>query len=285
MMDYILSLKNILDQLDFSEAAKSEVLLYIEKHFRYISSAADKVYSNDEAADPVMKMNNRTALFVLMFKMVKLKLDYMIHGWPEKVMLDTLSDVALRQRLYFSRHGKLGLNREDRIWLKHIYKLEIFKFGALQYEITHFKKLDWKGLTYKEDVFAKLSEGTPILNLHIRRGVDFSKAAVDLSFQLAEKFFSKYFPEHQFRAYTCNSWMLCPGNEVILDGNSNILDFYRRFEIVAESPDPKMALTYIFRGRYRSKRDYPQDTKLQKSALEHLEQLGVGCGIIMRVSK
>ena len=270
--------------LEFDDAAKLETLSYIDANYRFLARAWKMIYTNDDDADNeyILKRRPHTRLMILICKTVFLETIYKEKGLPREVMLDTLSDLTLRQRLYRNRNGKLGLNEEDVLWLKHIYRLNIFKLGSLQFEKAKMKYLPWKGLVYREDVAQIVPEGVPILDVHIRRGVDFSPESVDRSFAWAEQFFTKHFPEHHFKAYTCNSWMLYSGNSKILPPSSNILNFANRFMLIAKSKDKSMAVTFIYGKRFRAKRDYPQTTRLQKCALQNMGNLGVGCGLIWR---
>mgnify|MGYP007126827047 CR=1 FL=1 len=282
---FIDKLAELLFRLDFDEEAKIDALKYISTHYCFISKASNKAYIRENDEYPIRKIKPHTRLMILIYKMVALRNTYYEKGLPEDVLFDTLSDVTLRQRMYLKQYGKLGLSDEDIMWLKHIYELNIFKLGSLQFEIGQMEYLTWKGLVYFDGISKKLHEGMPILNVHIRREVDLSKEAVDESFKRAEGFFTKYFPEHNFLAYTCNSWMLYSGNQRLLTSSSSILGFARRFELIGESNTNDMAIKYIFGKRYRKKKDYPQETSLQKNALNNLKHLGVGCGIIWRKNK
>jgi hypothetical protein len=272
--ELIEKLSGILSLLDFDEEAKEDALNYIPAHYGFISKASGEACSLE-------KKNHHERLMILIFKMIELMDMYKEKDIPEEVMFDTLSDVSLRQRMYFENHGRIGITEKDAMWLKQIYKMEIFKLGALQFEISHMECLNWKGIRYYEGAFERIPEGEPVLNVHIQKGVDFSREEVDKSFERAESFFEKYFPEHDFVAYTCNSWLLYPGNNIILPPSSNILDFANRFELIGEADNKEFALEYIF-GRYGVKQDYPQKTSLQVNALKNINKLGAGFGFLSR---
>jgi hypothetical protein len=141
---FIDTLSELLLHLDFDEQAKVEALKYISTNYSYISKVSDEAYLGDNEDYPIKKRNRYTRLMILIYKMVKLKNIYDERGLPEEVFYDTLSDVTLRQRLYLKEHGRLGLNDEDIMWLKHIYELNIFKLSSLQFEIAHMEYLTWK---------------------------------------------------------------------------------------------------------------------------------------------
>lgn len=280
--EFIDKLTDLLSRLDFDREAKIDALKYIPAHYHFISKVSDEAYIGEDDECPIRKRKPHTRLMILIYKMVALKNAYEEKGLSDDVLFDTLSDVTIRQRMYLKQYGRLGLSDEDIMWLKRIYQLDIFKLGSLQFEIAHMEYLTWKGLVYFDGTSKKLPEGMPVLNVHIRRGVDFSKDAVDKSFERAEGFFTKYFPDHDFQAYTCSSWMLYSGNRAVLPPSSHILNFAGRFELIGESNRNDMPIKYIFAKRHRKAKDYPQETTLQKNALLNLKKLGVGCGVIWR---
>ena len=258
----------LLSRLDFDEEAKMDALKYISSHYRFVSKAANEAYAGETDDYPIRKRKPHTRLMILIYKLVALKDKYDENEWPQDVLLDTLSDVTIRQRMYLKQYGKLGLSDEDVTWLKHIYQLSIFKLGSLQFEIAHMEYLTWKGLVYSKGIFKTLPEGVPILNVHIRKGVDLSKDAVDQSFERAERFFQTYFPKHDFVAYTCNSSRDYPGNQEVLSINSNIFNFLIIFEIIGESKVNDMAIKYIFGKRYRKKEEVILKKRVYKESLK-----------------
>ena len=52
------------------------------------------------------------------------------------------------------------------------------------------------------------------------------------SFEMAEKFFAKYFPDFDYKNYSCSSWLLADNLKLFLSENSNILKFQKLFKIV-----------------------------------------------------
>jgi hypothetical protein len=281
-MEFMQKLTRLLSRLDFDIEAKHEALNYIPAHYRFISQVSEEAYTGDNDEDPIRKRKPHTRLMILIYKMAALLDAYEAKGFPDEVLLDTLSDVTLRQRMYLKQYGKLGLSDEDVMWLQHIYRLNIFKLGALQFEIAPMKYLTSKGLIYFDEFSKKLPEGAPVLNVHIRRGIDLSAEAVDQSFRRAERFFTKYYSEYDFVAYTCYSWLLYSGNQQLLPSSSRILAFAGRFDLIGESQANDMAIQYIYGKSYRAKKNYPRETSLQKNALKNMGNLGVGYGVIWK---
>lgn len=271
---FIEKLSNILSKLDFEEGIKKEAIDYIYNNYDEVSLKAKEAYEED--------WDSYLRLMILIYKLVDLEKLYKLKYLPESVLLDTLSDLTLRQRLYFDNHNSLGLTEEDISWLKHIYYLNIFKLGSLQYEfgkMTYEECKENKDLSHIEE---KVPKGSCILKVHIRRGVNLSQEAVDESFKLATKFFKTHYPNYNYLAYTCYSWMLYSKNHLLLDSSSNILAFSNRFELICETKRTDMSIKYIFGREYKDISNYPKETSLQRKALDNLENLGVGLGIIYK---
>lgn len=273
-------LKSLLEDLDFNEKVKIEALDYIYKNYDDVTAIASETYLGDWDKSLINRNTPYDSLMVLMYKIVDLDRAYCENVLPRSVLIDTLSDLTLRQKIYFDKCNKLGLNEEDISWLKHIYDLNIFKLGSLQYELAKMTYTDYPEYIKSKEIYDRVPEQSNILKVHIRRNVDLSKEAVDESFNMSKRFFRTYYPDYNYLAYTCGSWMLYSKNNLVLSPKSNILNFASRFELFYEEKDKDMAIKYIFGAKHENFKDYPQETSLQINALKNLESLGVGYGVI-----
>lgn len=278
---FIEKLISLLWELDFSQDVKNEAIDYIFKNYELVKEHARQAYSGDWNSY-LLKLDPYLCLMILIYSVVDLEELYDKEGLPKIIMMDSLSDLTLRQKMYMNEHKCLGLTEEDISWLKRIYFLQIFKLKALQYEfgIMDYQECD-KDSNISE-ISKKIPKGCPILKVHIMRGVDLTEKSVDESLAFSKVFFKTYFPDYDYKGYTCNSWMLYSENHRILSDKSNILNFSKRFEPICGTDRADMAIKYIFGKEYENTADYPQDTSLQRNALENLEHLGVGFGIIFK---
>lgn len=276
---FILQLEVILKKLDFREEVNKEVIDYISKKYITISNMS-KEAKNDWENYLINMGNPYMSLIILIYMIVDLEKLYKARNLPNYVMIDTLSDLTLRQKLYYEEYNKLGLTQEDVCWLKHIYDLNIFKLGTLQYELATMNYEECSQEESLSKIKQRLPEGESILKIHIRRGVNLSKQHVDKSFNLSKEFFKKYYPEFNYVAYTCSSWMLYSKNSEFFSVNSNILNFSNRFELICETQRSDLPIKYIFKKEYENIEDYPKQTSLQKKVLENFNNLGVGYGVI-----
>lgn len=246
---------------------------------------ADNAYVGEGSDFPICRLQPLGRLAVLVWKLAEIRSKYETHGVSAEIIADTFSDITLRQHLYFLETGKVGLSRADCIWLRHLANAQIFKLGVLQYQPTRMFYLE----TYEngrpffaisEAQKSKLPAGTPVLNVHIQKGADLAQEHVAESLQMARDFFAEVFPETQFRAMVCYSWLLHSGLQGLLPRNSRILRFAENFEIISKTGDKRQAVERIFRRRHRQKADYPQQTSLQQAAFRDLSKLGYALGII-----
>lgn len=277
---FIEKLTYLIEKLNFNEKVKCEVLKYIDNNYDFISSASKKAYTGENDDYLTNMKDPYISLMILIYKIVDLELLYKEKKLPINILIDTLSDLTLRQGLYFKYYNKLGLSEEDVGWLKHIFYLNIFKLGTLQYEIGNMSYQECHLDVNLDFVKQKLPKGSSILKIHIRRNVDLCQEEIDKSLSFSKKFFKSYYPEYKYKAYTCHSWMLYSKNSLLLPSTSNILKFASRFEMICETQRSDMSIKYIFGREYENIKDYPQDTSLQRKALNNLDMLGVGYGVI-----
>lgn len=271
--------------LEIDEIAKAEVRAFVRRNAERMEALANESYQGEIPDFPICKLKPLSRLAVLIWKLEEIWQKYQAAGIERKVFDDSANDIALRARVHFEKTGKVGLSKQDCVWLRHLVNAQIFKLGVLQFQPFQMLYLDEddKGETwfsYLDGIKQRLPEGSPVLNVHIQKGADLSPEKVAESFSLARAFFRKHFPEMQFEAFVCFSWLLDPFLKTILPAESRIVQFGSMFEIIGWAKDNNQAVERIFGKRWRKKSDFPQDTSLQKAALKHLNDLQYTCGII-----
>lgn len=118
----------------------------------------------------------------------------------------------------------------------------------------------------------RLGKGDRVLGIHIPATGAMDHQACGASFQCAKEFFSKHFPEYDFRAFTCESWLLDPQLECHLPEQSNIVRFLREFYLFP-FPGASAAQTIerVFGGKAIDDwRSAPQRTSLQRIVAQHV---------------
>ena len=193
--------------------------------------------------------------------------EYQERGYTDQVFDETFYDITIWCRECYRKHGVYGL--DELWWLGQSVKLKLFRLGRLQFEPILVKK-DMKG---REQT---IQAGTKALNVHIPEGEPLKMEACRESFGRAEEFFGQ-----EYQVYVCDSWLLSPHLEEVLPNTSNIIRFQKLFEVTDVGYQYPQAEQRIFGEILEDKRQYPENTTLQKRAKEYVlsgKDLGIGVG-------
>lgn len=149
-------------------------------------------------------------------------------------------------RLYFDRYW----------WTARQAGGHLFRIGELEYEI-------------------KLINKNKVIGIHIPSDADFSKDAIDKSFEQAKRFFWKYYPELLGCDWRCHSWLLDKLLQNMLESDSNIISFQKRFEIFDEGEADTEFIEWLFQRRATEYATLPEKTSLQRKMKKHILAGGV----------
>ena len=180
---------------------------------------------------------------------------------PEEIMLDTFSDIRFVIMKYTEIFGKLSLKGlDDWIFLHLSFKL--FKVGRLQYQL--------RGAEGGAEHLG-LAEGEPVLAVHIPRGEKLTVESALESFNSANEFFEKYFPEYEYRYFTCHSWMLDKTLCNMLSPDSNIIKFQKLFEHALDVPlDAAFSFVFPYGITRDNVKDFEPKSSLQKNLKDYV---------------
>lgn len=185
-------------------------------------------------------------------------------GIDDAVSIDTLSDLGVHLRHYHRMYGCFGF--EEPAWISLHYSGLLFRLGRLQFEMS-----SWRVPPAKSARCA-LSLGDPILDIHIAEIGPLLPDACDASIARAREFFPRHFPDFDFRAFGCWSWLLDPQLGEYLPTHSNIMMFQNRFRAVpTEKRHDGPAVQFVFRMHPDTPLDeLPQRTTLERAVVSHL---------------
>lgn len=206
---------------------------------------------------------------------------YKEKGISEKIFLDTMSDIRIWTENFYQDYGVWGV--EEVNWLSLHLCLKVFRLGRLQFEFSVYH--DQNEFEKLEDVTDKIKDGDLVLEVHIPQGDKLLLEACNQSFDQANEFFSKYYPEFNYLGYFCHSWLLSPYFKEVLSNSSNIIKFQNLFTIVYLDIDSEQYKERIFGRNYKEMKEYPCQTTLQKSVIDFIQtkgKMGAGLGIKMR---
>ncbi len=279
-----MTLEAVMAQLQFESIIEEAVQKKIIKNRRLIEAIAENAYSGDDFDFPLCKRMPFTRLAVVTYLLVRKYEEYKTIGATDDIIWDTFRDVSLRANLYYKTNSKIGISKEDVIWFRHIMNVHIFKIGSLQYQKFHMIYLDEENVGESYMVFTEeqkriLPNGIPVINCHIQRGADISADSIAASLKQAKVFFRDCFPDIQYKAFLCYSWLLYPPMLQRLSEKSNIKQFADFFTIIGFCNDSSQARENLFdNGNYNSSCKL---TSLQRMAIDNKEILGYGCGVII----
>ncbi len=149
-------------------------------------------------------------------------------------------------KLYFDRYW----------WTARQAGGHLFRVGELEYEI-------------------KTINNNKVIGIHIPSDADFSKDAIDKSFEQAKRFFEKYYPELRGCEWRCHSWLLDDLLQNMLESDSNIISFQNRFEIFDKGEADTEFIEWLFQSRTKDYKSLPERTSLQRKMKIHILAGGV----------
>jgi len=123
-----------------------------------------------------------------------------------------------------------------------------------------------------------LQRGDAVLGVHIpagtegpSRGEPMDFDACGQSFRRAMEFFARHFPEFDFRAFQCESWLLDPQLGQLLPPESNIRRFQEEMYLLPlAGADDSQMFDRVFGRRYDDIRQAPRDTLLRRAIVNHI---------------
>lgn len=237
-----------------------------------------------------LKKDDFTKLCLVYAFLPVVKDRYAKKGISDEIFFDTMNDIKIWVNDCRDNLHSTGLNELN--WIMLHMNMSIFKIGRLQYQ----KMLYYMPNTYnKNGVSIKM--GDKIWNVHICRGEKLDYEACEKSFQTAQEFIRKYYPDYPDNKFMCHSWLLYPTNKEFMPENSNILKFPDLWEVISHREDPASAYRWLYSVRYKNKvllknkkktgsygctEKLPQNTVMQKNGIEYIKNggtLGDGFGV------
>ena len=235
-----------------------------------VSSEADSFDPSEfeRADDPYMQLSNQEdKMLCMLYALYKCE-DFFLtarkRNIPEDILIATLSEVRRYALEYnvMTKGEKIGIFQIN--WIGKILKGTIYRLGRLEFEIRP---------CVRTSEMLGVKEGDNVLAVHIpNNGGPFTPEACNEAYALAEAFFAKYFPEYEYKCYTCFSWLLDVNLKKYLKPDSNIVKFMDSFEIDDNPKETPAALIYLF-GRGTTEEDLKNitpTTGLQKGVIDHV---------------
>ena len=116
-----------------------------------------------------------------------------------------------------------------------------------------------------------LSPGDPVISVHIPATGSLSPEKIDESLQAATHFFRTYYPDYEYKAFVCYSWLMDPQLVDLLGPDSNISKFNMRFQKVTGKSNGNNVFNFVFLkpDMNFSLEELPENTRLEKALKKH----------------
>ena len=134
-------------------------------------------------------------------------------------------------------------------------------------EVTILFKDEWK---------LCLSSQDPVLRIHIPPDGGFDRDAIRKSYERARRVMAECYPELEYKAFFCSSWLMSADLQQILKPSSNILGFQECFTRLPFPSSGRLVFMFVFPKLSVIPQDYsllPEETSLQR-AIKKLYQSG-----------
>ena len=153
---------------------------------------------------------------------------------PESVLLDTLNDIVVWTNTWREVKGEMYLGQLD--WLSHHFAQRLYKLGRLQY---------YRGKAGRDIPEVGVAKGDSVLDIHIPASGKLGREECVASLKAALEFFPVFYPDFDFKCFTCHSWLLDSKLKEYLPEGSNILSFAALFHEIHEDNDNAL-VRYMF---------------------------------------
>ena len=116
-----------------------------------------------------------------------------------------------------------------------------------------------------------LRRGDPIVSLHIPPDGSLSEEAVDETLEETKAFLLRYFPDYEYKAFYCGSWLLDPQLREIVGEDSNIAKFGKRFAPVTVKSGGRAVMNFVFLtlSKEVDLAALPENTRLERGLKRH----------------
>lgn len=199
-------------------------------------------------------------LLAFLYFCENVKKKYEEKGIPPEILYDTLSDIIVWTEVWSRQKGKLFLGETP--WLKNYhFEMRLFKLGRLQFCM---------GEAPYDIPKKELLRGDPIIEMHIPSTGSLKNELCVEAVKKAGEFFKKFYPEYEYKFFTCDSWLLDLTLGEFLDEKSNIIKFQNMFDIVHKEKSDK-TLKYVFdwSATRENLSQFPCNTELAKKVKAH----------------
>ena len=151
---------------------------------------------------------------------------YQEKGIPDSIFIHTMQDIVNWTKTWSDVRGELWL--EETQWLHRHFHMQLFALGRLQFFICSL----WADIPEWG-----MAKGDTLIEVHIPAEGPLKYEDCLASFRMANVFFPKYFPDHPYQDYFCDSWLLDDSLKDYLRPDTNIMKFQSLSVPISKRPN------------------------------------------------
>ncbi|MDD4606183.1 MAG: acyltransferase domain-containing protein, partial [Dysgonamonadaceae bacterium] len=164
----------IITKANFNKA----FIQYIKNEFPAdFTPLIEQPYQYEFPNNPLLDLSVKDRLFTLVYELIPLKEYFDSKNIPSQIFYDSIQDLNFRVTRYYDLHGEYGLSERDALWIRFMYKGEMFDLGSLSFQKFHFsyaeiERADYDYMPLSEEMKQRFLEGEPVINVHIATDAD-----------------------------------------------------------------------------------------------------------------
>ncbi len=269
---YMMTTKEIVqkwyDALPFPDAYDDEFTALLKK-----TAIEDAAIGNDSFSAEIQEGDKN--LFKCLYFCEALSRRYAEQEIADRILYDTLSDLVFWTNIHVGLTGSLGLSEVN--WVKNHLSMKLFRLGRLQYCFG----------SCGHDIDALgVKQGDSIIEVHIPGGEPLDIVACKRSVDDARRFFAQYFPQVDYKCFTCGSWLLDDTLINFMQETANIIRFQRMFTLVTrKESDAILKYSLGWNARKENLHEFTPANAFTERVMKHVADGGVfysGFGYIQK---
>lgn len=254
-----MTLEKICSLIDLPKEVTNEVLTYDNSHESVLDEELQKrLVTRDTWDDALKELQGKIGqdtygwgiLTELLNLACKTYEQYIEKGIDEEIFIRTMKFCTR----FIDEHKKVNGHYAFTWawWFVRQLAMQEFRVGELEFEFV--EETDKR-----------------FISIHIPGDVDFRAEQVKKTFEEYRCFLEKHFPEWMDADWRCESWMLSPALEQLLDESSNVLQFNRLFEVESVDYDSMAVCDWVYPGdKQDDLQNLSENTSLQRKMKQFL---------------
>ena len=210
------------------------------------------------------------------YRIGRLEIELCAKFTPNATVFESTSGeiIALANSLRVHRDGYIlgsaHFRDEDGAWETSLEEDELsyvgypyIRRGAVSKGRVKLPKNEWKKI---------IESGDPVVSLHIPAGGGFTDEAIDKCFVDSKAFLEKHFPDFDYKAFVCSSWLMDDMLIDMLGEEKNISKFCGRFLKIGQRSAGRAVFSFVFLQPDVNNVDYnalPENSSLERLLKQH----------------